>query len=70
MKVYTKASRPRVTEEEDGSYRVYVSAAPEKGKANDEVLKALSRHLGLGKTALEIVRGQTARDKLIRLKGP
>ncbi|HEY5494879.1 MAG TPA: DUF167 domain-containing protein [Candidatus Anoxymicrobiaceae bacterium] len=67
VKVTTRSSRPRVEQEDDGGYRVYVSTAPEKGKANTQVLKALARHLGVPRSALEITGGLTSRDKTIRL---
>jgi len=65
--VTTRSSRPRVEEADDGGYRVYVSSAPEKGKANAQVLKALARHLGVPRSSLEITGGQTSREKIIRL---
>jgi uncharacterized protein YggU (UPF0235/DUF167 family) len=68
VKVYTRSSRPRIETDTDGTYRVFVSSAPEKGKANAEVIKALARHLGVRKSALEVVSGLTAREKVIRIE--
>jgi uncharacterized protein (TIGR00251 family) len=48
--------------------RVRVTAAPEDGKANKAVLKLLAKALGVPASALELMRGQTARDKIIRLR--
>ncbi|MHB8895229.1 MAG: DUF167 domain-containing protein [Candidatus Geothermincolia bacterium] len=67
VKVYTKSSRPRVERQKDGTFKVHVASAPEKGKANADVVKALASHLGVKRAALEIVGGQTSREKLIRL---
>ncbi len=67
VRVVTGASNPRVEENPEGEFRVYVSAAPEKGKANAQVKKALAEHLGVRKASLELVRGHTSRDKLFRL---
>jgi uncharacterized protein (TIGR00251 family) len=67
VKVYPRSAKPRVVEEPDGVFKVYVAAAPDKGKANDELLKALSRHFGVSKTSLQIIRGQASREKLVRL---
>ena len=67
VKVTTKSSRPRVVEEGEGSYRVYVSSAPEKGKANAAVIKALAGHLGVNRSALEIASGESSREKTIRV---
>jgi uncharacterized protein YggU (UPF0235/DUF167 family) len=44
-----------------------VAAAPADGAANEEVLKLLAKALGLPKSSLVIVSGQTARLKRIEL---
>jgi len=49
--------------------RVYVTVVPEDGKANAAVLKLLAKALGVPKSRLEIVRGHTARDKVVRVTG-
>jgi uncharacterized protein (TIGR00251 family) len=67
VKVYPRSAKPRITEEPDGSLKVYVAAAPDKGKANDEVIKTLAGHFGVSKTSVQIVRGQASREKLVRL---
>ncbi|WP_138468955.1 DUF167 domain-containing protein [Poseidonocella sp. HB161398] len=63
VKVTPKASRARITEAAEGGLHVYVTVAPENGKANAEVQKALARHLGLPKTALRLIRGGKSREK-------
>lgn len=47
--------------------QVRVTATPEDGKANDAVIALLAKALGVPKSALAIVRGTTARDKIISL---
>ncbi len=66
VRVTPKASRNAVVEAE-GAIRVYVTVAPEGGKANAAVAKLLARALGLAKSRLVLVRGETARDKLFRI---
>ena len=46
--------------------RIYVTAAPTDGQANAAILELLSKHLGVPKTSLDVVRGESGRDKLIR----
>jgi len=66
--VTPKAASNRVVESEDGkSLRVYVTTVPEDGKANKAVLKLLSKHLKISKSALTIVRGATSRQKSISI---
>ncbi len=54
----------------DGSmgFRVWVAAAPERGKANTMVLRMLATKIGVPKSHLSIVRGLTARRKLVRVR--
>lgn len=46
---------------------VRVTAAPEGGKATTAVIKVLARSLGVPKSSIEILRGQTSRHKLVSL---
>lgn len=47
--------------------KVYVTCAPEDGKANAAVIAALAKALKLPKSAVTIVRGHTGRDKLVEI---
>lgn len=46
---------------------IRVAAAPADGAANDEVIRLLAKALGLSKSRVTIVSGQTARLKRIAL---
>ena len=50
---------------EDGSLKIKITAAPEKGKANGEICAFLAREFGVGKRAVEIVRGETSPVKQV-----
>ncbi|MDO6798024.1 DUF167 domain-containing protein [Shimia thalassica] len=62
VRVTPKASR-NVVKVEEGQIRVYVTTVPEGGKANAAVQKLLAKQMGLAKSRLVLIRGQTARDK-------
>ena len=47
--------------------RLRVTAQPEKGKANKAVVALLAKALRLPKSTLEVVSGDTARDKTVRI---
>ena len=49
--------------------RLKVRARPEKGRANEAVIRLLASHLGLPRASLSIVRGATSRDKLMKVDG-
>ncbi|MDF1618973.1 DUF167 domain-containing protein [Pseudothioclava nitratireducens] len=66
IRVTPKASRNRITEAEDG-LRAYVTVVPEDGKANAAVQKLLAKELGVAKSRLTLIRGQTSRDKVFRI---
>ncbi|MSQ11724.1 MAG: DUF167 domain-containing protein [Dehalococcoidia bacterium] len=53
----------------DGAVHVYVGAPPEHGKANDAVLTLLAEALGIPRSRLAIVRGHSARRKLVQVVG-
>ncbi len=66
VRVTPKASR-NVVELKEGQIRVYVTVVPEGGKANAAVQKLLAKSLGIAKTRLLLIRGETARDKVFRI---
>lgn len=66
VRVTPKASRNRITVEA-GQVRVYVTIVPEGGKANAAVQKLLAKALGVAKSQLTLVRGQTSRDKTFKI---
>jgi len=69
LRVQPKASANRILGEHDGALKVSVTAAPEKGKANAGVITLLSKELGIPKSSIEIVRGDTSRIKTLRIRG-
>lgn len=66
LRVTPRASRNAIILTEEG-LRAYVTVVPEDGKANAEVTKLLAKALGIAKSRLVLVRGQTARDKMFRV---
>jgi uncharacterized protein (TIGR00251 family) len=57
-----------IEKQADGSYLVRVNASPVEGKANEAVVKLLADFFGRPRSAIEIVRGFKARDKLVEIK--
>lgn len=52
---------------EGGRVVVKVRAKPEDGKATAAVLQLVARALGVAPSQVEMLRGATSRDKLLRL---
>ena len=72
IRVTPRSSKPGIGEwKTDPGGRLFlelrVAAAPADGAANDEVIKLLAKELGLPKSSLAIVSGQTARLKRIEV---
>ena len=53
----------------DGSVKVYVTAPPEDGRANEAVVETIAEWLGVKRRQVTIVSGATSRNKLVRLTG-
>ena len=53
----------------DGTLRVRVKAPPERGKANEAVLRLIASKLGLPASHLTLKRGGGSRDKLVYIEG-
>jgi uncharacterized protein YggU (UPF0235/DUF167 family) len=72
VRVTPKAAHNRIKIEMDPKtnqrlFRVYVTAVPENGKANEAVLKVLAKELNLPISALKIESGQKTKDKIISI---
>ena len=47
--------------------KIKINAPAMDGKANAELVKFLSNFFGIGRGAIEIISGETSRDKLVRI---
>lgn len=65
-RIIPRSSRNAVVKE-NGSFRVYTTVAPTDGKANQAVIKILADFFKIPKSAVVILRGHTARDKVIEI---
>jgi hypothetical protein len=65
VKAHPKSKKARIVKKDASHYEVWVTEAPDRGKANQAVLEALSGHLGLAKSRLSILSGETSRTKVI-----
>ena len=59
--------------QDDGSgqvrLKIGVTAVPEKGKANAALIKLLAKHLQVAKSRIELVSGETDRNKVLQVRG-
>lgn len=66
--VQPRTSRTRVVTQ-GGAVKVYLTAVPERGRANKAVVEVMARHLRVPKSAVSIVSGERSRKKLLAVDG-
>ena len=69
IRVRPRAGRNTIEIGDDGQVTVRVTAAPERGRANEAVVELLAKKLGVSKSSVTLVRGITSRDKVVRIDG-
>lgn len=68
-KVIPKAHKSEVVGWDAGVLKVRLAAVPEKGKANDELIRLLADQLGIAKSRITLISGDTSRQKRVRIEG-
>lgn len=63
------ARRAGVAGRHGDAWKLRVRGAPEKGRANQELVALLSETLGVPQSSIDIEHGHTHRDKLVRIAG-
>ena len=69
VEVRPRAGRDEIAGWQGARLRVRVTAPPADGAANEAVRALLADRLGCARSQVEIVRGQTARTKIVRVVG-
>ncbi len=66
VRITPRASRNEIVEVlSDGTVRIRLTAPPVEGKANEALIKFLAEILGVTPSRIDIVAGDTSRDKLV-----
>jgi uncharacterized protein (TIGR00251 family) len=69
VRIQPRASKNEIILREDGAFKIRLTAPPVDGAANEALVKFLSDVLGIAKSRVEIVSGETSREKRIRISG-
>lgn len=70
VRLTSKASRNAVAGiMENGTVKVHVTAAPTNGEDNEALIKLLADILSVPESKVEIVAGNTGRDKILSVLG-
>ena len=67
LRVQPNASRSEIAGQHGQRLKIRLQSPPQDGKANRELLRFLSKTLGIKKSCIELIRGQTSRDKTVRI---
>lgn len=69
VRVQARAKRDEIVGERGDVLVVRISAPPVDGRANRALCRLIARRAGVAPSKVTIVRGEHARDKLIRVDG-
>ncbi len=69
LRVKAGARRVRVVGAHGGALKLEVQAPPERGRANEAVLRLIAATLGVEYRLLELIAGASSQDKLVEIRG-
>ena len=67
IRVIPRAKQNKVVEE-DGRVKVYLTAPPVEGRANQALIGVLASHFQVKKSDVRIIRGEKSRDKVVEIE--
>ncbi len=67
--VAPRASANKVAGAHDGALKIALTAPPVEGAANKALVDFISKTLGVPRSRVSIVSGQTSRNKVLRVEG-
>jgi uncharacterized protein (TIGR00251 family) len=67
IRAQPRAAKTEMAGEYAGALKLRIAAPPVDGKANDEVIKFFSKLFEVANRNVEIVSGDSSRDKIIRI---
>ena len=69
VRVLPKSSRNEVVGETNGALKMKIKSPPVDGAANAELIKTLAKFFDVPRSAVEILKGQTSKNKQIKING-
>jgi hypothetical protein len=69
IRVQPRAKRTEVAGEREGAVVIKVNVPPLDGRANAAVCRLIAQRLGVPARDVRVVRGEKARDKVVRIEG-
>ena len=69
VKIIPASSKTALAGLLEGTLKIKISAPPQKGKANQALIRFLAEKLGVKKNSIKITSGQTKEIKTIKIAG-
>jgi len=69
VRVQPGAKKSRMIGPYAGGLKIAIAAPPVDGKANSALIEFLSESLGIRRSQIEILRGETSKEKFILIRG-
>jgi uncharacterized protein (TIGR00251 family) len=69
VRVVPRASKTEIVGEHDGALKVRIASPPVDGAANEALIKLLAKLLGVPKSYVEIISGETSKSKQVCIRG-
>ena len=69
VRVQPRSSRNALAGEREGALVVRLTAPPVEGRANQALVRILADALGIAPSAVQLLRGNSGRDKLVAIAG-
>ena len=67
VRVQPRAPRTEIVGEHNGAIKLRIASPPVEGKANEECRRYLAKLLRVSATSVEIISGESSRDKVFRV---
>lgn len=67
--IQPKASRDAIVGVHDDRLKIQIASPPVDGKANDQLIRFIAKTLGVAKSRVALVRGQSSRHKTLHIAG-
>lgn len=69
LQIQPGARRTQVVGLHGDRLKIALLAPPVDGQANDALLRFLGKQLGVGRSAVELLRGMSSREKTVAIRG-
>ena len=67
VKIVPGSSKNKIIGVYNDSLKITITAPPVEGKANKKCIAYLAKHFDVAKSKIEIISGQTSKNKLIKI---